>query len=249
MELTIYRKISLVGAFGILMFMGILNAPSLTELPLQSPDSVDYLSGYGRPWLIVTWWNTLGVSVTAVWASYLLSLFCWARLGWVTGGVIGVYLALLCSSGEIIYSWHFRVLSEGVAWSGIALLAAETTVMARRPSRRHAWQWIIAIALNTVRVTSGLTALATIPVIWKAGWRSYWWAIVLAILLCLSPSIQQAPTTYTDCQVDSIILGRVAMDNPKMLKQFRAAGMPWPIDQQWIGQLFPEREEIRKDRP
>ncbi len=149
-----------------------------------------------------------------------------------------------------MYSWHWEVLSEGVAWSGIALLAAETTVMARRPSRRHAWQWIIAIAFNTVRVTSGLTALATIPVIWKAGWRSYWWVIVLAIPLCVSPLIQQPHTgsCLNECQVDSIILGR-AIHNPILLTQLRAAGMPWPIDQRWILQEFPDREEMRKTHP
>jgi hypothetical protein len=215
-------------------------------VPRQWADSSYYLGqASGRPWFIVGWWRLWGPTSAAIAASYTLSVACWARLGWVTLGAPGVYLAVLLAGADLIRSWHWCVLSEGVAWSGLALLAAETVAIERRPTSWAAGRWLVAIVLNTARVVNGVAALPTAVVIWSKRYR----AVALAgVLVALSPLWQEAGTEFTAMQRDSIVLGRVPRD-PAMLAWFTAHGMPWPVDSRWTSVAFPDREQLRQAEP
>jgi hypothetical protein len=152
---------------------------------------------------------------------------------------------ILLAGADLIRSWHWCVLSEGVAWSGLALLAAETVAIERRPTSWGAGRWLVAVVLNTARVINGFAALPTAMVIWSKRYR----VVALAgILIALSPFWQESGTEFTAMQRDSIVLGRVPQD-PAMLAWFTAHGMPWPIDARWMAVAFPDREQLRQAQP
>ena len=242
------RTLSLVHvavAIGLTVWLWRKGLPDAGE-PRQWADSSYYLGqASGRPWFIVGWWWLWGPTATAVTASYTLSVICWARLGWVTLGAPGIYLAVSLAGADLIRSWHWCVLSEGVAWSGLALLAAETVAVERRPTSWAAARWLVAIVLNTARVVNGVAALPSALVIWSKRHRAI---AVVGVLLALSPLWQESGTEFTAMQRDSIALGRVPRD-PAMLAWFTAHGMPWPVDPRWVAVAFPDREQVRQAHP
>ena len=143
-----------------------------------------------RPWVTVLFWKTVGITPYAIYALHTISVLCWARLGWVTAGPVGVAVALSISGADLVRSWNFTVLSEPLAISGLAWLAAETVRLREHDSWRQRLLWCAAAALTTTRVA---TAPMVLPAAVAAvrGRKSLLWLLPVAVVLAVTPILQQ----------------------------------------------------------
>ena len=201
-----------------------------------------------RPWVTVLFWKSFGATPWAVYALYTLSVLCWARLGWVTLGPIGVALALTLSGTDLVRSWNYTVLSEPLALSGLAWMAAETVQLRDCDTWPQRVRWCLAAMLATTRVaTAPLVLPAAVAAV--AGRKRLLWLLPLAVVLAATPILQQHH--YPDHerqQAGNLAAFRVG-EVPSLLDWMIKHGMPWPFPQRWQRILYANRVEMRKDAP
>ncbi len=221
------------------------------QLPLTWNDSWFY-AGPGattllRPWLTVGFWLTFGVSYAAIIALHLLSVACWSRLGWVSFGPLGVICALCIANHDLVRTWNFTVLSEPLAISGLAWLAAETVELRDKDTWYGRVLWCMAALLVTTRVATAILIIpAALAVVWKDKFYSRYWLVPFAVLAAAIPMVQQHH--YPDHELQqarNIALFRVA-EVPALEQWMVARGMPWPIPERWRRIQYPNPDDMRQ---
>lgn len=200
-----------------------------------------------RPWVTVGFWKGFGVSYEAILALHFLSLFAWARLGWVAFGPLGSAAGLGIASTDLIHSWNYTVLSEPLAISGLALLGAETLAAGRGGGWWRNLSWGAAVLLTTTRVA---TATLCIPAAIALAVRRYpqkffYWPILFAGLAAAIPIWQQHRLPFHELQQSAnTALFRVA-EVPSLQKWMVDRGMPWPIPDRWYRIQYPNLDDMR----
>lgn len=201
-----------------------------------------------RPWLTVLFWLSVGVTPLAVYTLHTLSVLCWARLGWVALGPIGVALALSVSGTNLVRSWNYTVLSEPLALSGLAWLAAETVQLRDRDTRWRRVLWCAAAMLAATRVaTAPLLLPAAVAAV---GWRRrLLWLLPVAVVLTAVPLWQQhRDPTHERLQAGNLALIRVG-EVPELQQWMREHGMPFPIPERWNRIIYANLGQMRPDAP
>lgn len=224
--------------------------------PSQNPEQWNdswFYAGPGastllRPWATVLFWQAFGVTPYAIYALHTLSVLCWARLGWVSAGPLGVAVALSISGTDLVRSWNFTVLSEPLAISGLAWLAAETVQLRDHDSWRQRLLWLGAAVLSTTRVATAPLVLpaAVAAVAWR---RSLLWMLPLAVLLAAVPIAQQHHHPEHEREQAANLAAFRVGEVPDLLAWMQQRGMPWPLPERWAGVMYPDRGEMRKEAP
>lgn len=223
-----------------------------SQVPEQWTDSWHYV-GPGawsmlRPWLTVLFWKGFGATPYAVYALHTLSVLCWSRLGWVCAGPLGVAVALSISGTDLVRSWNMTVLSEPLAISGLAWMAAETVRLREHDSWRQRLLWLAAATLSTTRVATAPLVLpaAVAAVAWR---RPVLWMLPVAAVLAVTPIIQQHHyPSHEQAQAANLAAFRVGKV-PDLLSWMQQNGMPWPFPERWANIMYANRDEMRKEAP
>ncbi|MBX3026798.1 hypothetical protein KF840_17970 [bacterium] len=221
-----------------------------SQNPEQWTDSWFYAGpgawSFLRPWPTVLFWKTVGITPYAVYALHTLSVLCWARLGWVSAGPLGVAAALTISGTDLVRSWNFTVLSEPLAISGLAWLAAETVELRDRDNWRRRLLWLAAAVLATTRVATAPLVLpaAVAAVAWR---RSLLWMLPVAFLLAAAPIVQQHHYPEHEREQAANLAAFRVGQVPALLSWMQQRGMPWPLPERWANVMYPNRAEMRND--
>jgi hypothetical protein len=220
--------------------------------PYRYVDSIDYdkldFSGRGRrPWATPLLYWLAGDDANRVVLQATIGALCWTVLAleiaaslehrWVRRTALVLVLALGTSTS--ITNWDTAMLSESLALSSTALLAAGLLHAVRRPSTRSAVAAALAALLwvftrqNHV-VLLGLLIGAVAAVLVVRRWRTGRWARPLGVLAAglLVVAVLAAASYSRNTEIRrfnlAMVIGQRVVTDAERLDWFRDHGMPLP---------------------
>jgi hypothetical protein len=230
----------------------IITALTFAFPPLQNPmqpiklfpDSATYLSwGYGRPPTPFLFFWLIGTGRPAVMIQTVLSIVCWATLGWVLVGVPGAIYAVALAGSLWVSMWNFTVLSEGPTLSFGAALLVATLALGRRWSWPHFALWAVtALIFTGVRVEN-----VFLPIILLGAllvWHRRRWlplgavGVVIGALFAVFGLLMDKQNHQWSIRMTNLVLTRILPD-PQLSEYFHARGLPYePNLLAWKNQML-----------
>jgi hypothetical protein len=208
------------------------------------PDSATYLSwGYGRPPVPFLFFSLIGTGRPAVVIQTVLSIVCWATLGWSLLGVPGAIYAVALAGSLWVSMWNFCVLSEGPTLSFGAAVLLATVALGRR------WSWPrFAFWTATALIFTGVRAENVfLPIVLLGAllvWHRKRWlplgaaGIAIGALFAVFGLLLDKQNHQWSIRMTNLVLTRILPD-PQLSAYFHARGLPYePNLLAWKNQML-----------
>jgi hypothetical protein len=248
-----------VGATFVLRVVAVIGLHPYRYVDSIDYDTLDFTGGARRPWATPLLYAIAGEDPHRVVAQALVGAVAWTVLalelaaairhrGVRRAAVLGV-LALGLSTS--ITNWDTAMLSESLAVSATALLAAGLLHVARVPSVGSsilacgaALVWVFTRQNHLVLLGLGILAVAVVTTV--ARWWSGSWSRVLLVLagglvvVALVAGLSYGRNTEIRDFNLAMVIGQRVITDPERLDWFRDEGMPLPAAADPGVAIFPE---------